>query len=435
MATFVHTADTHLGYRQYHRPEREQDFLDAFRQVVDGAISHDAEALVHAGDFFHDSRPTTGTIRAALEELTRLERHDIDFLGVVGNHEETQADQWLDILGELDLATHLSATPTVVGDAAFYGIDHVPESQRSRLSYEFEPHEAEHAFLVLHGLVAPLSPLGRWELEHILGGSNVAFDAVLLGDDHTPRLDRFDDTYVTYPGSTERTATDQTADRVYNRVTTTGDEVRIEQVDLDTRPHVFIELELGPGDGPERVKRALDEADIEEAVVAIVVSGEGRTVSPGAIEEYGKDNGALVVRMSDRRHHEVAEETIDVTFADPDAAVQERLRQLGLSVPAYDVERRVRDLSIPKSNLADEVAMVFDERIEEDLDSFDRDAEIDAPSPDRETLADYAPAFAVDSAEEAPETENAEADEPSEERTEVSTPAGSSQLSLDDLGT
>ena len=33
MTRVIHTGDTHLGYRQYHRPERKADFLDAFARI------------------------------------------------------------------------------------------------------------------------------------------------------------------------------------------------------------------------------------------------------------------------------------------------------------------------------------------------------------------------------------------------------------------
>lgn len=450
MSTFIHTADTHLGYRQYHRPEREQDYLDAFKQVISAAIENDAAAVIHAGDFFHDSRPTTGTIRSALEQLRRLDEHNIEFLGVVGNHEETQADQWLDILSELNLATHLTNDPHIVDDTAFYGIDHVPESRRHQLSYDFTDHDADYAFLVLHGLVAPLAPLGTWELDEILGRSNLTFDGVLLGDDHTPRIDRWDRTVVTYPGSTERTATDQTHDRVFNLITTDNENppVWVDQVSLDTRPHVFLEIELEPGEGQQRIFRALDEEPIQDSVVAVAVTGEGKGITPAAIEEYGKERGAFVVRVSDRRQLDTEELDIDVTFADPDDAVQERIRQMGLSLPAYDIERKVRNPdAITKSNLAEEVEREFQSRIDEHPEEFEEDAEIEAPSPSRDTLDAFVEDTEAGSDEsvtesttnspdeaQANEKEAAEdAVEPDGEQEETGR-SETSQLSLDDLG-
>lgn len=392
MDSYIHTADSHLGYRQYHRPEREQDFLDAFRQVIDAAIEHDVSGIIHAGDLFHDSRPSTRTIRSALEELRRVNQHGIEFGAVVGNHENTRDDQWIDIFSELGLATHLSNTPTVIGDTAFYGIDHVPPSKRDQVSLEFEPVDSEYAMLVTHGLFAPVSPYGTWDIRHLLAQCQIEFDAVLLGDDHTPRIDRVTDIPVTYPGSTERTATDQTADRVCNLITTNGkdDDVRIEPVHLDTRPHIFIQVDLAPGDGTGEIRCRLDQHDVTGAIVAVIVTGDGEDIVPASLEEYGKSQGALVVRVSDRRDTAIDDIDIDVTFADPDDAVQDRISTMDLSVVAYEIEQYVRDIdAYPKSNLTDRVETEISTRIDESPNEFDQEAEIEPPAATRESLAAF----------------------------------------------
>ena len=73
MTRVIHTGDTHLGYRQYHRPERTRDFADAFRQVVDDAVADDVDAVVHAGDLFHDRRPDLADIMTTLSILRELD--------------------------------------------------------------------------------------------------------------------------------------------------------------------------------------------------------------------------------------------------------------------------------------------------------------------------------------------------------------------------
>ncbi|MDD4498588.1 MAG: exonuclease SbcCD subunit D, partial [Methanosarcinaceae archaeon] len=42
----LHTADTHLGYRQYHSDVRRQDFFKAFEAVVRDAIDMQVDAVV-----------------------------------------------------------------------------------------------------------------------------------------------------------------------------------------------------------------------------------------------------------------------------------------------------------------------------------------------------------------------------------------------------
>lgn len=451
MGDFIHTADTHLGYQQYHRPERTADFIDAFEQVIDAAITREVDAVVHAGDLFHDSRPSTATIQTALAGLRRLAEADIEFLAVVGNHDGTQDAQWIDIFSELGLATHLGSTPHIVADTAFYGLDYVPESRQNTLDFDFPAHDAEYAVFVLHGLVAPLSPHGTWDAEHLIGRSPVAFDAVLLGDDHAPRIERINGVVFTYPGSPERTAIDQTRDRVCNYIETgaTAGDVWIDQVAIDARPHQYISITLAPEEGADRIKQALEKYDLSDAVVAVEITGDGRDITPAALEEYGKQQGALVVRVNDRRDLDTAHLDIDVSFADPDQAVKERLREMALSVPGYEIERLVRDLDgQPKSVLTDHVEARIDERIDDDIESFEKAAAIESSepaasqSPTESSSDESSGTEAVDPEQAAGGTptssdteadESADTDDETEADDDVSTtPSRSAQLSIDD---
>jgi DNA repair exonuclease SbcCD nuclease subunit len=134
MTRVIHTGDTHVGYRQYHSPERRRDFLAAFEQVVDDAVAEGVDAVVHAGDLFHDRRPDLPDLMGVLSALRTLDEAGIPFLAVVGNHESTRGGEWLDLFESLGLATRLDDQPVRLGTTAFYGLDHVPESQRdSRL--------------------------------------------------------------------------------------------------------------------------------------------------------------------------------------------------------------------------------------------------------------------------------------------------------------
>lgn len=54
----AHLSDTHVGFTQYSarttsgRPAREQDFLRAFRQVIDHVNDFDPPLVIHSGDFY-----------------------------------------------------------------------------------------------------------------------------------------------------------------------------------------------------------------------------------------------------------------------------------------------------------------------------------------------------------------------------------------------
>jgi len=375
MTRVIHTGDTHIGYRQYHSPVRRQDYLDAFRQVVEDAVADEVDAVVHAGDLFNDRRPDLPDLLETIAILRTLERADVPFLAIVGNHEDSRNGQWLDLFETLELATHLDASGTVIGDTTFYGLDYVPASRRDRLDYDFTPPETEHTALVSHGLFAPF-PHGDWDLETVLEESSIDFDAVLLGDDHVPKTQRLGETWATYCGSTERTSASERDPRGYNLVEFTSDDVAISRRGLDTRDFVFVDVDLEASEGPGFVTERIREADVEDSVVIVTIEGDGEQLTPAEIEQFGQERGALVTRVNDRRDVEGADEAIEVSFADPDEAVTERVRELGLSEAARTVDETIRDGDIADSNVRSRVKS----RVEDLLD--EPDAFESAPEPE-----------------------------------------------------
>ena len=414
MTRVIHTGDTHVGYQQYHSPVRRRDFLDAFDAVVDDAIDEDVDAVVHAGDLFHDRRPELPDLMGTISVLRRLDDAGIPFLAVVGNHESTRGGQWLDLFERLGLATRLGDSPTVIGDTAFYGLDHVPVSRRDALDYEFEPHDADYAALVAHGLFEPFA-YADWDTEEVLTESSVAFDVVLLGDNHTPDRAEVAGTWVTYPGSTERASAAEREGRGYNVVTFDeeaaggDDRVSIRRRALDTRKFVFVSVELNEGEGETRVREQVRQHDLADAVVLVEITGDGEPVTPAAVEEFADEAGALVARVTDRREVETETE-IDVSFADPEDAVRERIDEMALSEAALDVDEAVRADTLADSNVRQTVKNRIEDRLEgsDGLDAFEEDTRTENGATTSRTVDDRSEA-------ERGEPGEAECDEPSED--------------------
>jgi len=356
MTQLLHTGDTHLGYRQYHSPVRRKDFLSAFERVVADAIEAEVDAVVHAGDLFQDRQPALTDVMGALSVLRRLDNAGIPFYGVVGNHESKRDSQWLDLFERLGVATRLGAEPVLVGDVALYGLDFVPRSRREGLDYEFDPApSAAHTALVSHGLFEPFDH-GDWDTRRLLDESPVAFDALLLGDDHTPRTKRFEafDTWLTYPGSTERASASERDNRGYNLVEF-DDSLDIRRRGLDTRRFVYVDVELEPDAGTERVLERLRQYNLEDAVVIVTVTGDGERVTPAEVEADATERGALVARVNDRRDHDDEQRDTEVSFANPDRAVERRMRDLGLSPAARELDELVRTGRVADTNVTDSV--------------------------------------------------------------------------------
>ncbi len=352
MTRVIHTGDTHVGYRQYHSSQRRADFLAAFQEVIEDAVAENVDAVVHAGDLFHDRRPDLGDLLGVLDLLGTLDDAGIPFLAIVGNHEGTREGQWLDLFERLDLATRLDDEGTVIGETTFYGLDHVPQSQRDRLDYDFSSADTDHAALVAHGLFEPFA-YANWDTEEVLERSSVDFDAVLLGDNHHPDRAEVMDTWITYCGSTERASAAERDDRGYNLVTF-DDGAHISRQGLDTREFVFVDVDLAEGEGIERVLERVGQHPLEDAVVIVTIEGDGDPITPAEVESFARDRGALIARVNDARDIE-AETDLDVSFADPDAAVGEAIRDLGLSGAAGDIDETVRASTVADSNVREAV--------------------------------------------------------------------------------
>jgi len=87
---FIHVSDTHLGCKipiEYENI-REEDFLKAFRQVIDFAIKEKVDFIIHSGDFFDERfRISLDLLYKVSEELARLREYDIPFIAIKGNHD------------------------------------------------------------------------------------------------------------------------------------------------------------------------------------------------------------------------------------------------------------------------------------------------------------------------------------------------------------
>jgi len=266
---------------------------------------------------------------------------------------------------------------------------------------------------VSHGLFEPFAH-ADWDTERLLTESTVDFDALLFGDNHAPGKREVEGTWVTYCGSTERTSASEREDRGYNIVTAADGEVEITRRGLDaTRDFVFVDVSLEPGEGVERVREQVRQYDLEDAVVIVTVEGEGDPVAPATIEEFADDEGALVARMDDRR--ELDEEAdVEVHFADPVAAVRERVRDLGLSEAARGVDETVRESGVAKTNVREAVKDRIGDRLADDPGGFDR-----VPADDGDEEGEVAESETESESSEEPDAAT-EASPPDDETAETS---------------
>jgi DNA repair exonuclease SbcCD nuclease subunit len=347
MTRILHTADTHLGCKQYGLEARREDFSRAFWQVVDVAIQEKVDAVVHAGDLFDQRYVSAEDLRDALQGLFTLKAAGIPFLGIVGNHEQRRGVQWLDLFAGLGLAVHLGPEPFQLGDFAVYGLDY---AGRRELAL---PELAESSVLVLHQMLDRAQPLPGAELKlEDLTGRGASL--VLLGDYHEHGVWRAGETLITYPGSSERWSLSETHPRGVSLITL---ELKLlERRELQTRPFIFIREDEDPLKGMDAHSK-----ELKGAVVAVYLKDAGYTIRE--IEEDGLARGALAVRVRDLRRPDLSEAQItSVSFdvGDLDQRLTERLDKENFSPWTRKIDAIVRDLHIADSRVDDEVTRLLE---------------------------------------------------------------------------
>lgn len=100
-ASFIHIADTHLGYEQYGVRERFNDFSRAFWAITDDALERRVDFLVIAGDLFNKRAIDAQTLIHAIEGLQKLKEAGIAVVAIEGNHDRTyyrDGTSWLQFL-------------------------------------------------------------------------------------------------------------------------------------------------------------------------------------------------------------------------------------------------------------------------------------------------------------------------------------------------
>ncbi|MDV0447762.1 hypothetical protein MsAg5_16760 [Methanosarcinaceae archaeon Ag5] len=390
MIQIIHTADTHLGYRQYQNDVRKQDFFDSFAYVADSAVTLGADAVVHAGDLFDSRNPSLEDLVETIAVLRKLKNAGIPFVGIVGNHEGKQNTQWLDLFEGMGLAKRLSEKPYTISkdsvSARIYGIDNLSHPRLSAFDFSvFEPETVPenetvrtYNLLVLHQLLSPLVPMQPMCCGDFLDNISIPFDAALLGDNHKYECQKHNDCWVTYPGSTERCSASEDETRYFNLLTL-DEELSITRYMIPTREFLTISVPYGGEQSGylEAVYAKIDEyaQKIPDAVVFVELLGLKKTlISISEIEEYVLEKGALVVKVGDKRdrYDEEPQRLANVTFQDPDEVVNQNIRMLNLTGAGFLLDNVVRSKEISKSNVDEE----SENGLKAFLESMDFSAEI-----------------------------------------------------------
>src|SRR5438128_7353458 len=100
-ASFIHVADTHLGYEQYGVRERFNDFSRAFWDITEDAANRQVDFVIIAGDLFNKRAIDALTLIHAIEGLKKLKERGIPVIAIEGNNDRSyyrESVSWLQFL-------------------------------------------------------------------------------------------------------------------------------------------------------------------------------------------------------------------------------------------------------------------------------------------------------------------------------------------------
>lgn len=324
----LHTADLHLGNKQYGFPQREQDFYDVTVQIFALGIAEKVDAIIIAGDIFDSMKPPDAAVLMLQTLVKDANAHGIQVLGIDGNHDCCDSG-WLRVCGikPLDgvLETVRGITVTGINSAR-------PAVFNDRLS-KLKEIEASHGpihILVVHQALAELAGFANPNLTALQIATVVAplgVQYVALGDIHTYAETVIGGIRFAYSGSPEVNAVDEAPNKCVSMLTCdlAASEIKTTVYPLTTRP--FLNIQLGTeGDLHELYKHVTVEP---KPLVIARYPTSARELAKRA-EDMCKDSGCMYRLMP---YADLPHKTLTVTAHDYDR--RGALIQLKEAVTAY----------------------------------------------------------------------------------------------------
>lgn len=386
MIKIIHIADTHLGYRQYFSDIRKKDFFNSFEFIINEAIIHNVDAIVHAGDLFNSKNPTLDDIIQTIKILQKLKINNIPFLCIVGNHEIKENNQWIDLLEQMNLSIKLTHEPFKLIDENLkiniYGIDYFSKFKFQNILFEkyLLDKEANYNILVMHLLLSPLIINSTISYLDILKKINIDFDLLLLGDSHKNDckiLTYFSNIngikkkcYLTYSGSTERCSSSEVQKRYYNFITFQSTGINIEKKEIPTRDFIFITILCKKNDNFEKINSYIakeiinkKEKILNSIIFLKLIGNNNILINKNLIEEIFIDHGACIINIIDQRteyYENIQKVTYNnISFQNLKEIIFNLLKKININSCCQLINKEILNINISKNQLNDNIENIL----------------------------------------------------------------------------
>lgn len=345
----LHTADLHLGLRQYGLAVREDDFVRAAYQVADVAIAEHVDCVLVSGDVFDRKCPPAYAVQAFKDVVGRLYDAGIPVVTIDGNHDNADG-RWATLCGAVP--AYCDGTCVKVPGVDVVGIDYVSRQTMFDLL-------AETAHAVEDGKIPP----ARIVMLHTEIAEMAAYSTAVSIDELEPYMDRIGARYVAlghihnrtrkvmpsgrvycYPGSTEVNDTSELGVKTVELVTLHDDG----RVETETRALATRRFDVVQVDSVEDLDTLIKKVDADTDafwVVKVNLSAPGDLatrvpeVMRGRLFRAVTYGNARIERLSDRANAVAGLKEAIAEFFEPESEEAQLVAQM------IDAPDRVREIA------------------------------------------------------------------------------------------
>lgn len=284
---FAHLSDSHLGNRQYGIFEREEDYYEVFDETIDKIIEMDVDFVIHSGDLFNSSRPSTNAFIAFQKALLKLNNAKIPIYAIAGNHDIVMRKGIkapIDLFEDLGLKILRPDNGFMEGDIFICGVQFIPSSQKSVLDmilnqFSNEAEKHSKSIIVLHQGIKKYLDYGDESYELELSELPTNFNYYAMGHLHSNITEDWGKGKMIYPGSMEVAKTNE-IDQIDNKgfcvVDLSGDTPSVERITVELpRKQFNINIEYDKlFNGLETLKSQIKDLDKKPLLNISVFGGD-----------------------------------------------------------------------------------------------------------------------------------------------------------------
>jgi DNA repair exonuclease SbcCD nuclease subunit len=370
---FYHCSDIHLGKTYADAPgaeERYEDFFRVFSYIIQRAAEEPADAVLIAGDLFHQAQVMPRTFAQTVEVLEPLKQAGIPAIAIEGNHDwihRRESISWMEALSAMGYVHLLRPERNAEGGyrfpdwdeerrrgghleicgVHFYGLGYIGAyagSHVPRIVDAIKEAGTEENVLLFHVGVQQYcgTDIGNMTLEEALPLKEV-FKYVALGHGHKPYVITPESPFAYNAGSPEcvNFGEEQYGQKGFNRVVwTPGQSPQVELVPTSPRPMINETVSLtgcqNVSQAEEHVREHLEKvannrSDSRRPVVRVKLTGR---VEFRPVELSRQRIIKVVSDMLDPLHVEV-ENTLSFVTRSSTGLIERKQRSLA------EVEREV----------------------------------------------------------------------------------------------